>query len=70
MMTPDEEHAFFADPANQRPQGPARRQLSDAVPVLLDPDVLEAVRERARRDDRSISSWIRLAVEHELARFS
>ena len=68
MMTPDEEHAFYADPANQAPQGPARRRLTDAVPVRLDPEVLAAVREQAQRDDRSISSWIRLAVEHELSR--
>ena len=67
-MTPDQEHAFYADPTNQAPQGPARRRLSDAVPVRLDPEVLAAVRERAQRDDRSISSWIRLAVERELSR--
>lgn len=67
-MTPDEEHAFYADPANQVPQGPPRRRLADAVPVRLDPEVLAAVRARALRDDRSISSWIRLAVEHELSR--
>ena len=67
-MTPDQEHAFYADPINQAPQGPARRRLSDAVPVRLDPEVLAAVRERAQSDDRSISSWIRLAVERELSR--
>ena len=25
-MTPDEEHAFYADPENQEPQGPPRQQ--------------------------------------------
>ena len=67
-MNPDEEHAFYADPANEEPQGPPRRRLTDAVPVRLDADILAAVRERAQRDDRSISSWIRLAVEQELSR--
>ena len=67
-MDRDEEHALYADPANQIPQGPPRRRLTEAVPVRLDPEVLAAVRERARRDDRSVSSWIRLAGEHELSR--
>lgn len=31
-------------------------------------DVLDAVRERADADDRSLSAWIRRAVEHELER--
>lgn len=70
-MTPDEERAFYADPDNQAPQGvPVRRRerLSDPVPVRLPPDVLQQVRERARADDRSVSSWVRRAVQHELDR--
>lgn len=70
-MTPREEYDFFADPANQTPQGPPvrrRSKLSDPVPVRLPPDVLEAVRRRAQADDRSVSSWVRRAVEHELNR--
>ncbi|MGH9060409.1 MAG: Arc family DNA-binding protein [Acidimicrobiales bacterium] len=31
-------------------------------------EVLEQVRQRAEVDDRSVSSWIRRAVEHELNR--
>ncbi len=70
-MTPDEEYDFYAAPANQAPQGlPVRRRskLGDPVPVRLPPDVLEAVRQRAQADDRSVSSWVRRAVEHELNR--
>ena len=69
-MTPDEEYAFYAQPENQEPQGPARRRhaapLSAPVPVRFPPELLERVRRAADADDRSLSSWIRLAVEHEL----
>jgi len=70
-MTPDEEHAFYADPANQTPKGPAvrrRARLGDPVPVRFSSDLLEKVRDAAAADDRSVSSWIRRAVEHELKR--
>ncbi len=70
-MTPDQEHAFYAVPGNQTPQGPPvrrRARLSDPVPVRLPLDVLEQVRNLARADDRSVSSWVRRAVEHELNR--
>jgi hypothetical protein len=69
--TPDEEYEFYARPENQEPVGPARRRrprLSTPVPVRLPDDVLARVRQRAEADDRSISSWIRRAVEHELDR--
>lgn len=75
-MTPEQEHAFYADSDNQIPQGPPVRrrprsgQLSTPVPVRLPEDVLIQVRERAAADDRSLSQWIRRAVEHELARTS
>jgi predicted HicB family RNase H-like nuclease len=68
-MTPDEEHAFYANPENQEPQGPPRRRksrLSAMVPVRFPPELLEEIRQRAEADDRSVSSWIRRAVEHEL----
>jgi len=70
-MTPDEEYDFYAQPENQEPQGaPQRRRnpLSEPVPVRFPPDLLEEVRRRADEDDRSVSSWIRRAVEHELDR--
>jgi predicted HicB family RNase H-like nuclease len=70
-MTPEEENAFYADPDNQVPQGPPvrrRPKLSEVVPVRFPEDVLQQVRHRAAADDRSVSNWIRRAVEHELAR--
>lgn len=70
-MTRDEEQQFYARPENQVPQGPARRRrtkLSEMVPVRFPPEVMTEVRRRADEDDRSVSSWIRRAVEHELQR--
>lgn len=70
-MTPEQENAFYADPNNQTPQGPPirrRAKLSEPVPVRFPEDVLGEVRNRAAADDRSVSNWIRRAVEHELTR--
>jgi predicted HicB family RNase H-like nuclease len=71
-MTPDEEFDFYAQPENQEPQGPARRRrasrLGPPVPVRFPPELLEQARRAADADDRSLSAWIRRAVEHELAR--
>lgn len=67
--TPEQEHAFYAKPENQRPQGPARRRraaLSEMVPVRFAPEQLAEVRRAAEADDRSVSSWIRRAVTHQL----
>ena len=69
-MTPSEEHEFYADSKNQTPQGAARRRnpkLTELVPVRFPPETLEQIRRAAGADDRSVSSWIRRAVEHELA---
>lgn len=69
-MTPDEEYELYTQPENQAPQGPPRRRqranLTAMVPVRFPPELLEEIRLRADADDRSISSWIRRAVEHEL----
>jgi predicted HicB family RNase H-like nuclease len=69
-MTPDQEYDFYAKPDNQAPTGPPRRRarMSDPIPVRFPDALLERVRERAHADDRSVSSWIRRAVEHELER--
>lgn len=71
-MTPEEEFHFYAQPENQEPQGPPRRRrasrLTEVVPVRFPPAVLEEIRRRADADDRSLSAWIRRAVEHELRR--
>lgn len=70
-MTREEEYEFYAKPENQEPQGPPRRRrkrsnLTEMVPVRFPPETLEEVRRLAEADDRSVSSWIRRAVEHEL----
>lgn len=70
-MNRDEEYAYYAEAENQEPQGPARRRrprLTAIVPVRFPEDTLDAVRARAEADDRSVSSWIRRAVERELQR--
>lgn len=67
-MTPNEEYDFYAQPENQQPQGPPRRRLTATVPVRFPADVLEQIRAAAAAEDRSVSSWIRRAVEHELGR--
>jgi hypothetical protein len=71
-MTPDEEYEFYSRPENQEPQGPARRRggsrLGVPVPVRFPPELLQEARRAADADDRSLSSWIRRAVEHELRR--
>jgi len=71
QMTPEQEHAFYADPDNQTPQGPPvrrRPRLGEPVPVRFPDDLLREVRDAAAADDRSVSNWIRRAVEHELTR--
>jgi predicted HicB family RNase H-like nuclease len=68
-MTRVEEYEFYAKPENQEPQGPPQRRrskLTELVPVRFPPETLKEIRQRAREDDRSVSSWIRRAVEHEL----
>lgn len=68
-----EEYDFYARDENQVPQGAGRRRrrrprLSEMVPVRFPPDLLDEVRRQADRDDRSVSAWIRRAVEHEIER--
>lgn len=68
-MTPDDEYEFYAKAENQVPQGAPRRRgarLTSPIPVRFPPELLEEVKRRAQADDRSVSSWIRRAVEHEL----
>ncbi len=70
QMTRDEEYEVYADPENQTPQGRGRRRgrgLTEMVPVRFPPDTLAAVRQRADDEDRSVSNWIRRAVEHQLS---
>lgn len=68
----EDELQFYALPENQTPQGPGRRRkrstLTEMVPVRFPPETLDEVRRLAAADDRSVSSWIRRAVEHEIER--
>ena len=70
-MNRQEEYEFYAQPENQMPQGPGRRRkaaMTAMVPVRLPEDILSQIRDLAEREDRSVSSWIRRAVKHELER--
>ncbi len=70
-MTRKQERDFYSKPENQTPQGPARRRkskLTEMVPVRFEADVLDEVRKRADADDRSVSAWIRRAVDQALRR--
>jgi hypothetical protein len=68
--TPEDEHAFYARPENQQPQGPARRRpaLTAMVPVRFAPEQLAEIQRAAAADDRSVSSWIRRAATQQLKR--
>lgn len=70
-MNREEEYEFYAQPENQTPQGPGRRRkaaMTAMVPLRLPEEMLRIVREMAKKQDRSVSSWIRQAVRHELER--
>jgi hypothetical protein len=65
------EYDRYAKAKSQTPQGPVRRRkqnLTEMVPVRFEADVLDEVRRRADADDRSVSAWIRRAVEQALRR--
>ena len=70
-MTPEQEYEHYARPENQEPAGPPvrrRARYGAPVPVRFPTELLARVKEEAAKDDRSVSSWIRRAVEHELDR--
>jgi hypothetical protein len=70
-MTPDEEYEFYSKPENRELRGSPRRRkakLTAPVPVRFPEATMEEIKKRAEADDRSVSSWIRRAVEHELNR--
>ncbi len=70
-MTPEEEYEFYARPENQVPQGPPRRRkasLTAPIPVRFPKSTMEEIKRRADADDRTVSAWIRRAVEAELHR--
>jgi hypothetical protein len=70
-MTLEEEHDFYARPENQTPQGSPRRRgddLTATISVRIPRDHLDEIRRRVGDDDRSVSAWIRQAVEDQLCR--
>lgn len=70
-MTPDEEYEFYAKPENRELRGTPRRRkprLTAPIPVRFPEATMDEIKKRAEADDRSVSSWIRRAVEHELNR--
>ena len=64
-----DEYEFYKDPNNQIPKGMPRRRksaLTELVPIRFSEETLTEIRRLADEDDRSVSSWIRQAVVHEL----
>ena len=58
-MSAQQEDDFYADAANQQPQGAPRRRkerLSTPVSVRFPAELLEEVKSAARADDRSVSA--------------
>lgn len=70
-MTPEEEYEFYAKPENRELRGTPRRRtakLTAPIPVRFPEATMAEIKKRAEADDRSVSSWIRRAVEAELHR--
>ena len=68
-MTRKQEYDFYAKAENLTAKGPARRRkqkLTEVVTVRFEAEVFDEVRRRADADDRSVSAWIRRAVEQAL----
>jgi len=67
-----EAYAHYADPDNRVPAGEGRRRrtkpMSSHVPIRFAPDVIAEVKDVAREDRKTVSSWIRDTVERELER--
>jgi hypothetical protein len=74
MTMPDDKsmYEYYADPDNRVPASPARRRASQPltthVPIRFSPEVIGEVKRLADDDHKSVSSWIRDAVEDEIAR--
>ena len=53
-------------PDSARPGQSPEHELTELVPVRFPPETLAKIRDAADADDRSVSAWIRPAVDHEL----
>jgi hypothetical protein len=74
-MKDDELAKHYEDPANRRLAGRPRRRLnakpqtlSNHVPIRFNASTMAAVQTLAHGDGVTVSAWIRLIVERELAR--
>lgn len=66
---PREDYEFYEDEENLRPQGPPRRResgLTEMLPVRVSPSLLDALRDRAKREERSVSWVVRRATQRYL----
>ncbi len=70
-MDDAEAYAYYEDPENQEPAGPGRRRsrrpLSAHVPIRFRPEIIAKVKILAAREGKTVSSWVRDLVEHEVA---
>jgi hypothetical protein len=70
-MDDAEAYAYYEDPEHQEPAGPARRRagrpLSAHVPIRFRPEVIAKLKILASREGKTVSSWVRDLVEHEVA---
>jgi len=73
-MNTNEEFLFYEDESNRLPDGHAHRRetarLTTHVPVRFSPEMIDAVRSLAQREQISVSGWIRRAVSRELERLA
>jgi hypothetical protein len=70
-MTPEDEYELYAQPENRELQGTPRRRkakLTAPIPVRFPEAIMAEIKKRAEADDRTVSAWIRRAVEAELHR--
>jgi hypothetical protein len=72
MADDESRHKYYSDPENRVPAGPGRRRasktLSTHVPIRFTQEVIAEVKQLAEKDRKSVSSWIRDAVEAEIER--
>jgi len=70
-MDDAEAYAYYEDPDHHEPAGAGRRRskrpLSAHVPIRFRPEIIAKVKILAAREGKTVSSWVRDLVEHEVA---
>lgn len=69
-MKREEEYEYYQQPENQEPQGPPRSRkskLNKIVPVRLEEETVEKIRQFAGAEGRSVGAWIRQAINRALS---